>query len=225
MSEGVTQTKAGPAILKLGPPLSHGRGWYAGMDEGRGGGGLRGRRTQTSNANRETRRETLDELGTGSACAPELTVIPRKCVYGIGRQSNPRTAQCQYRRRHHCSPAAMFPAQGLFAALPCPDKQACRRPACPFSHDPNAKEVQLVYIPVDTPKEAPAASSSAVQSRTAASVPNKRPLSSTVAGPSTSSNVPPAASEPPRKLQRTGPTKRPVAVPTATHTSVSRRID
>lgn len=177
----------------------------------------------------ETRLETPDELGTGSACAPELTVIPRKWVRTIGRQSNPRTAHCQCHCRHqlwHCSPAAMFPAKGLFAALPCPDKEFCRRPTCLFSHDPNAKEVQLVHIPVDLPKETLAASSSsAVQPKTAALAPNKRPLSSQAAGSSTSSNASPAPSEPPRKLQRTGPTKRPVAVPTATHTSVSRRLD
>lgn len=119
----------------------------------------------------------------------------------------------------------MFPVKGLFAALPCPDKQACRRPVCLFSHDQNANETQLVHIPVDAPKETPASSSTLVQPRTRSSVPNKRPLTSSLAASSSSTNVSTVAAEPPRKLQRTGPTKKPVAVPTATHTSVSRSVD
>ncbi|KAH9938182.1 ribonuclease H-like protein [Fomitopsis serialis] len=105
----------------------------------------------------------------------------------------------------------MFPTKGLFAALPCPDRPACRRSVCLFSHAPDARESFSVHIPVDAPKEAPVASSAAVQPKTAMSVPAKRPIPSAAAGTSTP--------EPPRKLQRTGPTKRPVAVPTATHTA------
>ncbi|KZT74357.1 ribonuclease H-like protein [Daedalea quercina L-15889] len=111
----------------------------------------------------------------------------------------------------------MFPAQGLFATLPCPDRQSCHRSSCPFSHDPNAKEDLSVLIPVDAPKQAPV-SSPVVQQKPVASVPAKRPISS-AAGPSKIENASISASEPPRKLQRTGPSKRPVAVPTATHTS------
>ncbi|KAH9844275.1 ribonuclease H-like protein [Rhodofomes roseus] len=111
----------------------------------------------------------------------------------------------------------MFPAKGLFAALPCPDRPACRRPACLFSHASDAKDPLALNIPVHAPKEAPVAPAP-LQHKATASVPAKRPISS-AAGPSTPGSAPGSVSEPPRKLQRTGPSKRPVAVPTATHTS------
>lgn len=84
-----------------------------------------------------------------------------------------------------------------------------------------------MHIPVYAPKETLTASSSVVQPSTTPSVPNKRPVTMTsfTAGSSAFTNSVTTASEPPRKLQRTGPTKRPVAVPTATHTSVSRGVD
>ncbi|CCM03185.1 uncharacterized protein FIBRA_05307 [Fibroporia radiculosa] len=105
----------------------------------------------------------------------------------------------------------MFSSLGLFDALPCPDAPACPRPACLFTHRPGVLE-HLVPIPVDVPTDVPPQPSPPSASP-APLVPAKRP----VPHPSRPRTIPEAGpSEPPAKLQRIGPPKRPVAAPTAT---------
>ncbi|TFK55937.1 hypothetical protein OE88DRAFT_1621054 [Heliocybe sulcata] len=114
----------------------------------------------------------------------------------------------------------MFSLLGLFQKLPCPDRNNCKRPQCLFSHRPDASETLSLNIPVDEPKPTPAAGPSTSTSANL-TVPAKRPALSQpdlLRRPGSASNGN-AAPEPPRKLQKTGPVSKPVAVPTATTTS------
>ncbi|KAI0719584.1 Rexo1 protein [Cerioporus squamosus] len=122
----------------------------------------------------------------------------------------------------------MFPTLGLFQTLPCPEKQLCTRSNCVFSHRPDLTQIPVTPVPVDTPKPAsapasaskPSASKSYASQPTSSStsIPAKRSVSSPLraaAGPSNGTT----SNEPPRKLLRTGPPQRPVAVPSGTRTS------
>ncbi|GBE79712.1 ribonuclease H-like protein [Sparassis latifolia] len=117
----------------------------------------------------------------------------------------------------------MFPTLGLFSKLPCPEKQSCRRVNCLYTHDPDVVYQSPITIVVDVaptpPSEQPPPSSSSQHAQKAfpSILPAKRSVSSplhAVAGSSDASNQ-----EPPRKLQRTGPLQKSIAVPTASHTS------
>ncbi|KAI0938065.1 hypothetical protein AcV7_003362 [Taiwanofungus camphoratus] len=115
----------------------------------------------------------------------------------------------------------MFSSLGLFDNLPCPNRQNCSRVNCLFSHRPGLTEPPTAHIPVDVPKQssAPVASTSKAlpAQQTAASIPAKRPISLQSRAAGGSNETP--TSEPPRKLQKVGPVKRPIALPTATQTS------
>ncbi|KZT12482.1 Rexo1 protein [Laetiporus sulphureus 93-53] len=108
----------------------------------------------------------------------------------------------------------MFPSDlRLFNKLPCPDRQNCKRQNCIFSHQLGLVEPPTVHIPVDLPKDTPKqssaiASTSSHTQRSINAIPAKRSLSQQlIANPSNGSS----SSEPPRKLQRTGPIRRPIA--------------
>ncbi|KAH9951613.1 Rexo1 protein [Amylocystis lapponica] len=106
----------------------------------------------------------------------------------------------------------MFATLGLFSSLACPQKQSCTRPNCIFSHRPGTAEVFSLHIPVHVPEDSPVAGPSS------SSIPAKRPIHSTDRPPATSHHASSGA-EPPAKLRRTGPTTRPSAISTASHTS------
>ncbi|KAI0750713.1 Rexo1 protein [Daedaleopsis nitida] len=122
----------------------------------------------------------------------------------------------------------MFSSLGLFHNLPCPEKQHCKRPNCVFSHRPDLTQIPVTHVPVDLPKHANA-STGVAQSFTSQPVagpstvvPAKRSISSPLR-PQAPRNG--ASSEPPRKLLRTGPPQRPVAVPVgATTTSTGAPV-
>ena len=119
----------------------------------------------------------------------------------------------------------MFPTLGLFQSLPCPEKSYCQRSNCVFSHRPDITHIPVTAVPVDAPKPAPApapasASKASVSQPTpgySTSIPTKRSVSSPlrVAGPSNGT----PSNEPPKKLLRTGPPQRPIAVPSGTQTT------
>ncbi|KAI0771596.1 ribonuclease H-like protein [Trametes elegans] len=117
----------------------------------------------------------------------------------------------------------MFPTLGLFQTLPCPEKQHCARRNCLFSHRPDLTKIPVTPVPVDVPKPAPSTSAVAprpppsASAASSLSIPAKRSVSSPLraAGPSNG----PSTSEPPTKLQRAGPSRRPVAVPSGPQTS------
>ncbi len=110
--------------------------------------------------------------------------------------------------------AAMFSTR-LFRDVPCPLRDSCNRPICLFSHNPAAvltvTQVDPVHVPVTTPTTI---------------VPAKRraqadaPLDLQQA-PSSSRQSCPADAERPTKLQKAGSAAKPVAVPTASSSSVS----
>lgn len=95
----------------------------------------------------------------------------------------------------------MLPVLGLFHALACPDKQ-CSRDPCLYSHRDQEDLPQPVSLQIPVSLEVPA-----VQAQ-----PPKRQIAQ--------STSPAPAREPPRKLQRTGTTKRQVARTTISQTSV-----
>ncbi|KAI0638158.1 ribonuclease H-like protein [Trametes polyzona] len=117
----------------------------------------------------------------------------------------------------------MFPTLKLFQTLPCPEKPHCTRPHCLFSHSPDISQFPVTPVPVDTPKPTPSTSSSTASKQRVpatavpSSIPAKRPVGSPLraAGPSNGTST----SEPPKKLQRTGTPKRPVAVPAGPQTT------
>lgn len=130
--------------------------------------------------------------------------------------------------------STMFSSLGLFQSLPCPEKSTCKRPGCIFSHRPDVTEIPTVPIPVDIPQAStskvnvsaasPPSSSSPLQRAASSSVPAKRPPSSSLrAAGSSGPSTPSGTVEPPRKLQKTGLAKHPVA--TAVHSSVSSAKD
>ena len=51
--------------------------------------------------------------------------------------------------------AVMFSTAGLFSSIPCPDKKQCKRSNCVYSHDVNAKNLPLPQIPVSSPVAGP----------------------------------------------------------------------
>lgn len=104
----------------------------------------------------------------------------------------------------------MFSTRRSFGDVPCPLRDSCNRPVCLFSHNPIALNVS---------EPAPAA---------AKAVPAKRPAQSDL--PVTPQQVPsssrpsyPTNTERPTKLQKTGSAAKPVAVPTASSSPVSKR--
>ncbi|KXN86438.1 RNA exonuclease 3 [Leucoagaricus sp. SymC.cos] len=102
----------------------------------------------------------------------------------------------------------MLPVLGLFHSLACPHPQ-CPRAHCLFSH--KSPEDLPKPIALDIP-EASASSSPSTQKQATV----KRQIAqSTTPAPAPASPV----TEPPRKLQRTGTTQRPVAVPTISQNS------
>lgn len=104
----------------------------------------------------------------------------------------------------------MFSALGLFRNLPCPQLDTCKRPNCLYSHSPktfNPKPLNLV--PRRQPVASGSASRSAAQAKPSETVPAKRPAISPIKSD-------PTSAEPPRKLQKVGPTQRPVAVKPST---------
>ncbi|KAI0068640.1 ribonuclease H-like protein [Artomyces pyxidatus] len=105
----------------------------------------------------------------------------------------------------------MFSSLGLFQSLPCPEGTHCKRHNCLFSHSPHVSQA-CVSVPYDPPPQ-PVASTSASSS----TVPAKRHAPASPA-PSVTSRSHAGPSEPPRKLQKVGTVRRPVAVPTAAHT-------
>lgn len=117
----------------------------------------------------------------------------------------------------------MFTSLGLFKKTRCPDIQNCERTTCLFSHspdapaDPPALEIPIhVSKPYPQPqkdKQKPAPSPFASQIR---AIPSKRAASEiqTAVG---------SAIEPPRKISKVGPSKKPGAIPTSTQTSVSSK--
>lgn len=117
----------------------------------------------------------------------------------------------------------MFPTLKLFQTLPCPEKPHCTRAHCLFSHSADITHIPVTPVPVDVPKPAPSAPSTPAKRTTAAaavastSIPAKRPISSPLraAGPSNGTS----SGEPPKKLQRTGTSQRPVAVPSGPQTT------
>ncbi|KAI0774244.1 ribonuclease H-like protein [Fomes fomentarius] len=114
----------------------------------------------------------------------------------------------------------MFPTLSLFQTLPCPEKPHCKRPNCLFSHRPDVTQIPVTPILVEVPKPSYAAASTSAPQITAeptTSIPAKRSISSPLRATAPGDGS--AAREPPRKLQRTGPPQRPVAVPSAPTTS------
>ncbi|KAF9495402.1 hypothetical protein BDN71DRAFT_876921 [Pleurotus eryngii] len=116
----------------------------------------------------------------------------------------------------------MFSSLRLFHILPCPQRDHCSRIRCVFSHESNLPSEQSLDIPYEKPAELDRKASDSPPARApdAAVIPAKRPIASAgirrSAAPSSTSSQ---NGEPPRKLQKLGPTQRPLAVPTASHTT------
>jgi RNA exonuclease 1 len=111
----------------------------------------------------------------------------------------------------------MFSTLGLFHKLPCPDKQNCTRPQCIFSHDPSAAPSPSLIIPVQEPKQSP---SSAKPTNNNLTIPTKRSVPQSSALAAGLRNGSPIG-EPPRKLQKLGPTQKQASAPSTSYTSVS----
>ena len=95
---------------------------------------------------------------------------------------------------------SMFTHQGLFKSLACPDRDACNRPHCLYSHASNISPTKLPQFIVKAPPPI-------IQT----AIPIKRPVVQTTSLPT---------SEPPRKFQKVGTSQRPLAVPSASHSEV-----
>ena len=111
----------------------------------------------------------------------------------------------------------MFTTRRSFVDVPCPLRDSCNRPICLFSHNPTLNPSP--YLIFNVPEPAPPA---------AKAVPAKRPAQSEA--PLTPQQVPsssrpsyPANAERPTKLRKTGSAAKPVAVPTASSSPVSKR--
>ncbi len=133
-----------------------------------------------------------------------------------------RHIQTAPQTRLSCSSSTrtMFPTLCLFQTLPCPEKPHCKRPNCLFSHRPDFTQIPdtPILVEVSKPSCAPASTSTPqLVAEPTTSIPAKRSISSPLRATAPSDGS--AAREPPRKLQRTGPPKRPVAVPSAPTTS------
>ncbi|TFL05888.1 ribonuclease H-like protein [Pterulicium gracile] len=101
----------------------------------------------------------------------------------------------------------MFKSKGLFSSVRCPD-ETCSRLNCLFSHSANIPRPNL-NIRVSPNK--------AAEAKPPNIVPAKRPSNSFAVDSSAASKRPVASAEPPLKLQKLGPAKRPAAVPTTFH--------
>lgn len=134
--------------------------------------------------------------------------------------------------------SSMFPILNLFQRDPCPERDTCKRPNCIFSHDPNTPQTPTPRILVESPPQVvPSGSGSGTSTPSSSRIATPRsstqsqsqgkrgfssPLSPSLkAGGSSAAG--PSTGEPPRKLQRVGTAQKPVAIPTATTTSVSLR--
>lgn len=110
----------------------------------------------------------------------------------------------------------MFNTRRLFRDVPCPLGGSCKSPTCFFSHNPAAvltiTQVDTLPAPVTTP------TTTVVPAKRRAQTDARPDLQRT---PSSSRPSYPADAERPTKLQRTGPAAKPVAVPTASSSSVS----
>lgn len=105
----------------------------------------------------------------------------------------------------------MFSSLRLFQNLVCPERDSCQRPQCIFSHRTDLPQPDPLIIPRDVViNSGPVLEPSLV--------PTKRPVPSPARNAQTSS---PQPAEPPRKFQRTGPTQKPVAVPSDSRPTVS----
>jgi hypothetical protein len=109
----------------------------------------------------------------------------------------------------------MFSSVGLFRDVPCPLTDSCNRPICLFSHNPAA----VLSVTQVGPLPVPATSTVVPAKRRAQADPQHDPLQ--LPSSSSSRQSCPADAERPTKLQRTGPAAKPVAVPTASSSSVS----
>ena len=110
----------------------------------------------------------------------------------------------------------MFSTQRRFGDVTCPLRESCNRPICLFSHNPTP--ISTPSLVFNVPEPAPAAKA----------VPAKRSAQSDA--PLTPQQVPsssrpsfPANAERPTKLQKTGSAAKPVAVPTASSSPVSKK--
>lgn len=119
--------------------------------------------------------------------------------------------------QHYDSSDSMFSPLGLFKNLPCPQLDGCTRQNCLYSHSPNTpKQRPLNLVPHRqhvTLSSIQSTSRSATQSKPQETVPAKRPAISPVKSS-------PSSTEPPRKLQKVGPTQQPLAIPSAPTTEV-----
>jgi hypothetical protein len=101
--------------------------------------------------------------------------------------------------------SAMFHTDGLFRELPCPLRDACDRPICLFSHN-----FSTVPVPAPAPTQAvPAKRRAPPELDPQQALPPSRPSS--------------ANAERPTKLRRAGPAAKPVAIPTASSSPVSKQ--
>lgn len=104
----------------------------------------------------------------------------------------------------------MFSTLGLFRKLPCPQLDACTRQNCLYSHSPGARASSLVSQQQPAVFSANVQSTlTTVQSQPVETVPAKRPAILKSSSVST---------EPPRKLQKVGPSQRPLATIPSTST-------
>ena len=112
----------------------------------------------------------------------------------------------------------MFSTRRRFGETPCPQTESCTRPICLFSHKkPPIPATSLLF---NAPQPATATA-------TAKAVPAKRPAQ--LNAPLTPQQVPSSsrpsypAAERPTKLRKTGSAAKPVAVPTASSSPVSKK--
>lgn len=113
----------------------------------------------------------------------------------------------------------MFSTRRRFGEVACPLRDSCTRPICLFSHNPIPTSTSTPSLIFNVPESTPAV---------AKAVPAKRPAQSDA--PLTPQQVPsssrlsyPASAERPTKLQKTGSAAKPVAVPTASSSPVSKK--
>jgi RNA exonuclease 1 len=111
----------------------------------------------------------------------------------------------------------MFTTRRPFGDLPCPLRDSCNRPICLFSHNPTT--IPTTSLIFNVPEPAPAAAKAVPAKRRAQS---DAPLTPQPV-PSSSRPSYPANAERPTKFQKTGSAAKPVALPTASSSSVSKK--
>lgn len=109
----------------------------------------------------------------------------------------------------------MFATLGLFKGLSCPERLNCTRANCIYSHSPDLPPPKPLVAPVPTPTSAVALGKTKESTLT---VPAKRPA---VASPPKQTTI---SAEPPRKLQKTGTTKKPIPVSTSSRNEVRNPV-